>query len=381
MFLSNKTILLISPEQWGTMFISKHHYAIELAKLGNSVYFISSPKNSWHIKKPKIEIEKSEIENLFIIQYSLFFPYNIKFHFFPLYKILMRLHIQLLKRKVKKPFDIIWSFDFGNSFPLSFFKNSLKIFHPVDDPKSSVWAIQAAESANIILSVTNEILEKYKFLNVPSYFINHGISSNFLKLNGLDHPANNPIKVGYSGNLLRKDIDYIILCRIIKANPDIRFHFWGSYLSSHSNFGGSDIQKINDFINELRNLQNVILHGPIPSESLAVELIQCDAFIICYDIKRDPSNGTNYHKAMEYLSTGKVLISNNITTYKGIPGLIEMVDSRENNAELPELFKKIINNIAFYNSTEFQKKRIEYARNNSYSNNILKIDEALSLLE
>ena len=41
--LRNKTILIISPQAWGKMFLSKHHYAIELAKRGNAVYFLNPP--------------------------------------------------------------------------------------------------------------------------------------------------------------------------------------------------------------------------------------------------------------------------------------------------------------------------------------------------
>ena len=40
MKLKNKTILIISPERWGTNFVSKHHYALELAK-NNNVYFLN----------------------------------------------------------------------------------------------------------------------------------------------------------------------------------------------------------------------------------------------------------------------------------------------------------------------------------------------------
>lgn len=47
---NNKTILIISPEPWGKMMISKHHYALELAKLGNEVYFLNPPNNN-SIKK------------------------------------------------------------------------------------------------------------------------------------------------------------------------------------------------------------------------------------------------------------------------------------------------------------------------------------------
>ncbi len=41
-----KTILLISPESWGKSFVSKHHYAVELAKKGNIVYFLNPPSDT-----------------------------------------------------------------------------------------------------------------------------------------------------------------------------------------------------------------------------------------------------------------------------------------------------------------------------------------------
>jgi hypothetical protein len=49
--LKNKTILVISPNNWGTMHISKHHYAIELARLGNSVYFLNPPNQEITFRK------------------------------------------------------------------------------------------------------------------------------------------------------------------------------------------------------------------------------------------------------------------------------------------------------------------------------------------
>ena len=41
MEFSNKHILIISTEAWGNNHITKHHYATELAKLGNQVYFLN----------------------------------------------------------------------------------------------------------------------------------------------------------------------------------------------------------------------------------------------------------------------------------------------------------------------------------------------------
>ena len=40
-------VLLISPQHWGTMRVTKHHYAIELTKLGHEVLFLEPTVASW----------------------------------------------------------------------------------------------------------------------------------------------------------------------------------------------------------------------------------------------------------------------------------------------------------------------------------------------
>ena len=179
--LKNKTIIIISPQAWGNMFISKHHYAIELAKRGNDVYFLNPPDQIKTNKKSYIEIVKSgDIRGLSFINHKLSFPYNLKFHALPIFHFLMKYHVQKILKKINKPVDIIWAFDLGNIYPLKFFgKKTYKIFHPVDEPLDKI-AIDSAKGANIIFSVTNEIIEKYQKFHVPKHFINHGISNDFL---------------------------------------------------------------------------------------------------------------------------------------------------------------------------------------------------------
>src|SRR5450755_3125876 len=68
--LKNKTILIISPQAWGQMYISKHHYAITLAKLGNTVYFLNPPELENAKQAREIEISKSYTHhNLFLIDH------------------------------------------------------------------------------------------------------------------------------------------------------------------------------------------------------------------------------------------------------------------------------------------------------------------------
>ncbi|THU41517.1 glycosyltransferase [Niastella caeni] len=366
--LENKTILILSPEGWGAMFLSKHHYAVELAKAGNTVYFLNPP--SVLAGSKKIQIRNSGVhENLFFIEHQLAFPFRLRFHAISLFHFFMRGHIRKILRSMPAPVDIVWSFDLLHLYPLDFFdKSSIKVFHPVDEPLQPA-ALKAAAGADIIFSVTNEILNKYKFCNLPSFFVHHGVSPLFFRENGMV-VKNDPVKVGLSGNLLRKDIDRNILLTIIQQNPQIVFECWGSYEVKQSNIGGDTELSGIAFIDTLKSMPNVILHGTAKTEKLAMELHRMDAFLICYDVNKDQSRGTNYHKIMEYMATGKVIISNNVTTFKDYPDYVQMIPERNNNDQLPVLFNKVIRNLETYNDISLQKKRIAFARTNMYDKHI-----------
>lgn len=375
--LKNKTILIISPQPWGTMFVAKHHYAIELARLGNDVYFLNPPdNNNWILrqKEYRIRIEESQVSNLRLIWHQLYFPFILKFHAKRVFDFLMRKQIKEILSIINKRVDIVWSFDLGNLYPLSNFGQAFKIFHPVDEPRDTE-ALRAAENADIIFGVTQEILDKYKGHPAARHFVNHGVSEYFF--NTTKSGRNGSVRVGISGNLLRPDIDHKTLLQIISENSNVIFEIWGNYDTSNANLGDSG-EVSRNFVRSLKTLGNVVLHGSVTSKQLPAELGRMDAFLICYDIHKDQSKGTNYHKIMEYLSTGKVVISNNVTTYREQPDLIQMVQSRENNDTLPLLFKQIINNLETHNSPEKQKKRVGFALENLYVKQIAKIQQLIS---
>lgn len=376
--LTNKTILLISPQYWGSMFVSKHHYALELARAGNTVFFLNPPEEKKTSDGRKIRIEQSEIhEDLFFIHHRLSFPYDIKFHFIGLFHKLMKPHIKKLLSQIAKPVDIVWSFDLGNLYCFDFFpETAVKIFHPVDEPLNEA-AIRSARGADFIFSVTQEILDKYKRYPVPLRCINHGISEEFIHSPGIYRPSVPPFRVGMSGNLLRSDIDRETLLSIISDHSDIIFECWGSYRLNQSNLGGIENEGLKNFIQTLEGMQNVILHGPVPASFLAKEFQRMDAFLICYDIKKDQSRGTNYHKVLEYISTGKVVIANNITAYEGLNNLVMMTTRRDNNEELPALFNRVIQQPEICNSETLFNERRAFALNNSYKKQIARIASIL----
>lgn len=318
-------------------------------------------------------------KNIFVVEHKLFFPFQVKFHWNGLFQTLMRLHIGHLQKKMDVRFQILWSFDIGNFFRLKHFLIPLKIFFPVDEPLNKA-AIASADDADIVFSVTSEILSKYDHLPVPKVLIGHGVAEDFLEHSeGVEEPRAIE-NAGISGNLTRKDIDWPILFKIIEDHPEIKFNFWGPYRAVDSNIGGIASEEVVTNISRLRKLDNVILHGVISTAELARAYRQMDVFLICYDVNKDQSKGTNYHKVLEFLSTGKVIVSNNITSYSGT-GLVEMLEERSTNTALPALFNEVIKFPGKYNSNTLQMKRKRFASDNTYLKQVNKIELALNKLQ
>ncbi len=369
-YLKGKTILVISPQAWGDMLISKHHYALELARRGNQVYFLNPPDNDhWNMRSQdkRIQIRVSKANpNLYLVGQVLYFPYLLKFHARGIYNLLIKKQIRNILKQIGKPTDIVWSFDLGNLFPLAYFKKDIyKVFQPVDEP-GDYHAILAANGANIIFSVTREILDKYKNYKVRRCFINHGLATEFTEVRENMELKSARIQAGMSGNLLRTDLDRSTLLKIVHENPAVDFHFFGSYKAQESNISGKSDADTEAFLEKLHSYKYVNFHGVLKTKELALYLNRMDILIICYDIEKDQSRGTNYHKVMEYLSTGKVIVSNNITTYINEPDLVHMASERQNNFELPALFKETALNLSLYNSADLIEKRKQFARQNTY---------------
>jgi len=376
--LSGKNILLISPQPWGGLFVSKHHYAVALARRGNNVFFLCPiPLESNQSAKVKI-VPVPGYKRLFLIEHKLWFPFQIKFHFKGLFDVLMGLHLKRILRTVKKEFDIVWSFDLGDYFPFRFFSEKvLCVFHPVDEPLNQT-AFDASQGSQVIFSVTPDILAKYQSNSAPKFLINHGVDDVFFnqEVGIRKNLLGDIISIGFSGNLRRKDIDRSVFLDIVRFNKKLRFECFGSYALSDNNPDRDDIST-DAFIADLNKEPNVILHGLLTPEQLAAAYQKMDAFLICYDVSKDQSAGTNYHKVLEFLSSGKIVVSNNITAYSDRPDLVQMVSERNDNQQLSSLFTQVVAHLSEFNSENLMKQRIAYAGENRYDFQIDKIESIL----
>lgn len=377
MELINKVIFIISYENWGAMRMSKHHYATELGKRGNKVYFINHIDKRYELSRGEVRILTTDAENVYEIRHRLFHPYFLKFKINWLYNLFISRHIWKIIRTVKNYPEVVWSFDTGNTIPLKFFtKSDLRILMPVDGPFGHKDEMRSVSGANIIISVTDRILAAFEKFPLPKLLINHGVAQVFL-----DEPGNviknEKVRIGYSGSLIRNDLDIRCFFELINSHPDKVFEFWGEYDFRKSNMHlPQDVSmETRNFIDSLKTRPNVIMHGPVSSETLAAGLKRMDCLFLCYSIKNDQ----NHHKVLEYLGTGKVIVSNYLTSYRNEDSdLIVMTNSVNHNEEFPQLFDSVVHNLEFHNSPEKQEKRKRYARQFSYSENIKRVEKFVS---
>ena len=196
-----QTILVVSPQPWDHIRLSKHHYALELARQGNSVFFLGPPE-ARDTRGTRID-SPSDSGGVKVIRYRSSIPLSFRFHARPVFNKLQRLEIAKI-RKLTGPIDAVWCFDYNAFGDLRSFGAPVKIFHPVD-PVSSASHLDVSRTADAVLSVSPQILSSFASIDVPVLVVNHGLSKPFEDLamrdNAVAQNSVGPKKVGYAGIL------------------------------------------------------------------------------------------------------------------------------------------------------------------------------------
>lgn len=361
------------------MALSKQHYAIALSKLGAKVYFVNPPKLEYTIKNSITRVINED--NIFIINYNVFFPKKLKYRFFKLFSSINRLILTNVLKHNKLFISILWNFDNGlffNKLPIN--KVKYKIFHPVDQLRIPI----ESRKYDIIFSLSHEILKS--ITNSNKHFINHGVSDDFVKyaekqmelINKNNNVINKSKKItcAYIGNLLADAIDRKNFIKIIKQNTKINFLLIGVFSAKKSNLHNDEniSSEASCFIDQLKSFNNVELLGP-KSHSQIIEFFEIiDLFFMCYE-KSNFYKCDNSHKVLEYLSSGKPVVSSYLSVYEKLD-LIKMVQIGE-NCKLSELIQE---ELRFKNAIEKEEKvkRLNYVMSNSYSNQIELIQTILT---
>ncbi|QNF33815.1 glycosyl transferase family 1 [Adhaeribacter swui] len=362
-------ILLISPEPWGANFVSKHHYALELVKRGNIVFYLNPPSKG--LGKKVFVQQLNDCSNLKIVDYTPIFRGLNKLPA-GLSSFLMKLDITRILKVLNVDLDIVWSFDPFRFQKLNLFLSKFKIYHSVDVHHTTKEYL-IAKNADVIFSTAHKILNKFSEIKLPKYFVNHGLASHFIDNKSLikySLVGDQLVKVGYVGNLNYKYLDKERLYKIISENLNCGFYFIGPRYSN--NLSNAEINK--EFFNQLEVLPNVYFLGQIPSKELPHYLCLFDMFLMCYKGDENIASMANPHKLLEYFSTGKIVLSHYIDEYARYKDLLVMADNNEN---LPILFSKVVTSLDYYNSLDLQHKRKAFAYDNTYAKQLDRIESII----
>lgn len=349
-------VLIISPEPWKWQYVSKHHYAITLANLGYGVYFLNPPLSTF----TQITILNTEYKNVHeieapkVLKGLRFYPKKIRNY-------VEKRWLKKLEESIGKKFTTIWLFENSRFYDMDFAGDRLKIYHQVDS-NQNFHLKEAASSADICFCVTDFIKRDLLVYNKKVFKIEHGI--NFLdkhtQLSELQIEylkENGTIHVAYVGNLDSRDVDIDTLYGLVKAFPDVTFHFVGSY---------SKNEKIYSLCKEFKN---IMWWGRVESTLIASILEKVDITVLTYIVNEQNANS---HKLLEYLYSGKVTVATYVDAYKDKRHLLEMTDEDKTD-NYNELFKEVVENLDFYNATQKQEERIAFAKEHSYENQLNKI--------
>lgn len=369
MNIQGKNILLISPDSWGDYYLSKHHYAMELSK-ANNVFFLNAANANPDKKETirKITVGDKQVLNLVDYQNTAK-----GIAYYPVF-----LQAQLYRQLAKKisgmlpKLDIVWSFDLHRFPNLKVFNAPLSIFHPVDLYESKI-VHKIADSADILFATSESIIQKLGVKNKPAYTINHGLANDFLEAATADKQeelsGENKVKAALIGNPLHKHLSQEQLFTVIDEHPTVDFYFIGS-VRENKEISPENIQ----IYHEIAKKPNTFYLGKKEFWELKNYMALMDVLLICYDREKHEDAPPNPHKLLEYLSSGKTIVSNYFESYKNEKELINM---SETIAAYPTVFKETIRNLVQYNRPELAEKRKQFAQDHTYQKQLERITEKL----
>jgi glycosyltransferase involved in cell wall biosynthesis len=348
---SNNNIVIVSPDNWSFIPVSKHHYAIELAKKHN-VFFVNPPNN---IQKDFQEKGVFIINQYKKVKGLRYLPSSIR-------KKLMNIEVKSILKKIpNNQIDIIWSFDTSRLYYLDLFNAKVKIAHIMDYTEHFNFK-ELTISADICLGVADCITDKMKLYNNNTFKINHGY---FFSKNNIEQKTFKRITGVYIGNLNMEYIDWKLISLLAKSKPDIDFHFYGPLSVEKS--------KLNDNFKRIHNINNIKIFDPITPEEVKHRLTNASFCFVMYRHKEFGRQLDNSHKIMQYLGSGTPIFSSFTYDYRN-ENLFPMY---YDELDLISKFEMFLENKLNDFTEEARQKRINYALDNTYPKQIDRIFEII----
>jgi hypothetical protein len=359
-FLQSKNILIISPEAWGLSYLSKHHYALELAK-HNKVWFLNPPHSPVH-KNEFADLPKSiQLLNDKQLPGMRHLPQRLQ-------RLLISRQFEKLENTAGVKFQVVWNFDNSRYFHHDCFFDAYTIHHVVDTHMNYNFGI-ASKSAELCLGVTRSIVNQLQKHNPRSHFIDHALSPFTYDLVS---PYKKPSRhsIAYAGNLLLEALDLQLLHDIATEHKNTDLILIGSFEKNHLNVGKKAIPSIH--LEKLKQLSNVFFTGEMNFKEAFGLLAQADIQIVPYFNTKEEM--TNSSKLPFYLFNSNVTVANYFTEHSHH----ELFRMAKNRDEFKAILSDTLINLEYWNSVEMRKKRRANALENTYAQRIEFIDQLIT---
>jgi hypothetical protein len=367
-FEGSKNIVLISPEPWDGFKVSKHHYAEELGRIGHRVLFVEPPNREG--LKAALEVRETETPGVSVISYQTWFPYKLKFHARALFDLCMRRQAHFIREAIGMPIDVVWDMDITYNFvDLRVLGAGFNIFHPVD-PDDNI-ARFGNKGADLVLTVAQAIVDPLGAGLRNAYVVPHGLGRHYEVFGRsiIEFPL--PIasslrpRVAYVGNLDRDDIDWPIILEMASQRPDIEFWLIGPHHRARCNSAFAAIV----------GRENCRLPGLMNSKQILELAPTIDVWLACYDPGKSVRAGMNSHKVLEYLATGRSVLSNRFDALAWTD-LVAMPESFSNQI-LPQLLTEMLADREANNAPVRQRNRAIHALQFTYAAHLHKINNLI----
>lgn len=349
-------------------FVSKHHYALELARQGHEVVFFGPPQPSQRLTLTAVHLQERIKGQLLLLQDDVVAT-GLRFMPPSLRRWLEARWLARLESRLGGPIDVIWNFENSRFYDMAFAGNRLRIYQQVD-LNQAFHAAHAAATADLSIALSDPIarvLQPYARQLLRLTHGHHGVSSTsplpcewlqIFEATRQSHGA----QLMLVGNLDIPYLDIPLLVQAVAQHPQAMFHLVGPYRAGIGLHGA------------LQHAPNVRFWGPQPSQHLPLLMAQADLLLVTYQQETHREQLANPHKLMEYLASGRAILATHTLEYAQRADLMTMSSTA---AEFQELLAAVLPELPALNAPERVAHRQAYAREHTYSQQLQRIAQAL----
>lgn len=347
-----RTAFIISPQPWAGFKVSKHHYALALAREGWQVYFIDPPTPFRFARR--VECVPTGVDGIQRVSYSIPVPSKIKRYARSLFDRAMWEHARWLTSVLGAP-GLVWDFDNTYNFgDLRAFGAAKSIFFLVDRGERGM----GDKHADYCFHLHPSFCEWAGFDQHGSLQLGHGVSIDFIQncpLPKTSASASERLSFGMVGNLAAKWFDWDTVLEIARRHPTAQFLLWGPHPTLDQAGGALRVAM------ECSQFQ---FQGQCLPEEIAASSGEVDIWLAPFLNDAVPGGPLNSHKILEYLSTGKVVAMTWLEAWEGKPHVSML--KKVSNETLADLVDQVVDRLGQLNSNERCLDRMAYARARTY---------------